>query len=957
MKKVFQAFGGLLIAIVLCVPTFAQSQATTGLIQGTVVDPNGAVVQGATVTVKNTGTGFERSATSNSDGFFSLPLLPLGKYRVTTEAANFSKAVVEGLEVNVGQTTNLKIELKVGGTTQTVDIRAEGEGVEISRTELNTLINEKSVEGLPINRRDFSRFAQLTPGVSIVQGPDGDEITINGQKGIQNNLSIDGADANNPFFGEQRGGQRPAFTISLESVKEFQVVPVGASAEFGRSSGGFINVVTKSGTNEFTGSAFLYFKNQGLSSQNPDAVAARLPVEDFRNYQVGANIGGPIKTDKAFFFLAYERNDGISRKPNSIDATLRNIFATRFNSPNEQTTIERTNDADVFLGKVDFQINNNNLLTMRHNFSRAEQVNGTFDVPTWGASANGRETSKSNSFIASLVTNFSSNLLNEFRFQYAKEERPRFYDGPDLPDVTIGTFAGDISYRFGRPFFLPVPSDDMRLQFTNNFTVIRGNHTIKFGADINRVNVSQTFIGFARGRYIFADATIAGAIAGFQNYINGTSAAALQLYLQFAPIGNRTVEQAGTQSYNVFEPGIYVQDNWQVRPNLTLNLGFRWEGQYQPDPINPASATRYGQFVNDPRFPSTGAIPDFKDGYQPRVGLSWSPGKDGKTAIRLGAGLYYARIPGLVVAGPRNTDGAIAGNIFFANFLCGGAGLGGCPVFPGVVPTAGFTPFNPGIAVFSRDFKNPRTLQYSVSVERELVKDLNLTVAYNYAKSTRLTTFINRGDGRLYAGGVSPFERANGSGVGEIRSTESIGKSLFQGLTLGLTKRFSNRFQFQANYLLSSDKSSDDNERDPFTFRYADPRNLTPEYGYSDRDQRHRFNAFAVFNLPYDINLSPIFQYRSAQPTSVTNRGTFPNIVQRNTLRLNNEFFTFDFRASKLFKFTEKMSLEAIFDAFNLTNSRNQRSLPRPLTFNFDGTVTAGFGEPRQAQLGVRFKF
>ncbi len=957
MKKVLNTLSILLVAFVLFIPAFAQSQSTTGLIQGTVLDPNGAVVSGASVTVKNTGTGFERTVSTNSDGFFSAPLLPLGKYQVTTETKGFNKSVIEGIELTVGQTLSLKIDLKLGGSVDTVNVTAEGEGVETARTELSTQINSKSVEGLPINRRDFSRFAQLTPGVSIVQGPDGDEITINGQKGIQNNISIDGADANNPFFGEQRGGQRPAFTISLESVKEFQVVPVGASAEFGRASGGFVNVVTKSGTNEFTGSAFLYFRNQSLSSQNPDAVAANLPTEDFKNYQFGANAGGPIAKDRAFFFAAYERNDGKSAKPNRIDPVLANLFATRFNSPNEQTTINRTNVADVFLGKVDFQLNNNNLMTLRHNFSRAEQVNGTFDVPTWGASANGRETSKSNSFIGQLVTNISSNLLNEFRFQFAKEERPRFYDGPDLPDVTIGTFAGDISYRFGRPFFLPVPSDDTRLQFTDNFTVIKGNNTIKFGADINRVKVSQTFIGFARGRYIFAEPTIGAAIAGFQNYINGISAASLQLYLQFAPIGNRTVEEAGTQEYSVFEPGIYVQDNWQVRQNLTLNMGFRWEGQFQPDPINPASATRYGQFLNDPRFPSDGSIPDFKDGYQPRLGLSWSPGGDGKTAIRLGAGMYFARIPGLVVAGPRNTDGAIAGNIFFANFLCGGAGLGGCPVFPGIVPTAGFSPFNPGVAVFARDFKNPRTIQYSVSVERELAKDLNLTVAYNYAKSTRLTTFINRGDGRLYTGGVSPFERANGSGVGEIRSTESSGKSLFQGMTLGLAKRFSNRFQFQANYLLSSDRSSDDNERDPFTFRYADPRNLTPEYGYSDRDQRHRFNAFAVFNLPYDINFSPIVQYRSAQPTSVTNRGTFPNIVERNTLRLQNEFFTFDIRASKTFKFGERMSLEGIFDAFNVFNNRNQRSLPRPLTFNFDGTVSAGFGEPRQAQLGVRFKF
>ncbi len=762
MNRSFRFLACIFIILLLNCAVFAQSQASTGLIQGTVTDPNGAVVAGAKVNIKNSGTGLERTIMTNADGFFSAPLLPLGKYTVTTDAGGFSKSVLENVELTIGQTLSLKVEMKVGSSVNTVDVAGESEGVETSRTELSTQLNQRSVENLPINRRDFSRFALLTPGVSVVQGPDGDEISINGQRGIQNNVSIDGSDANNPFFGEQRGGQRPAFTISLESVKEFQVVPVGASAEFGRSSGGFINVVTKSGTNEFNGAAFVFFRNQKLASQNPDAVKANLPTESFRNYQFGGNVGGPIVHDRAFFFVAYERNDGRSSKPNSIDPALVNIFQTRFNST-EQGTIKRTNAADVVLAKVDINLNKNNVLTLRHNYSRAEQINGTFDVPTWGISANGRETDNSNSFIGQLVTNISPTLLNEFRFQYAKENRPRFYDGVDLPDTTIGTFDGSTSYRFGRPFFLPTPAGDKRTQFTDNFTVVHGNQTFKFGGDFNRVKVGQTFIGFARGRYIFAAPTIGQAITGFTNYINRTSAAGLSLFLQLAPIGNRTVEQAGTQSFTVFEPGVYGQDNWQLRSNLTLNLGFRWEGQFQPSPITPANQTRFGQFLNDPRFPSNGSIPDFKDGYQPRLALSYSPGKDGKTAIRLGAGLFYARVPGLVIAGPRNTDGVISGNIFFANFLCSGAGLGGCPAYPGIVPTAGFTPFNPGIAVFERNFKNPRTIQYSASIEREVYKNTTFLVAYNYAKTTRLTRFVDRGDGRLY-GGTSPFSRADGSG-------------------------------------------------------------------------------------------------------------------------------------------------------------------------------------------------
>jgi Carboxypeptidase regulatory-like domain/TonB-dependent Receptor Plug Domain len=388
MKISQRAFASFVIVISLAFAAFAQSQSTTGSIQGTISDQNGAAVAGATVNIKNANTGFERSLTTKADGFFTAPQLPLGKYKVTVSAKGFSNSVYEN-DLTVGQTLNLNIDLKVGSASEIVTVTPDSQPVETTTTVLSTTLNSKSVENLPIGRRDFSQFVKLTPGVSVVQGPDGDEITINGQKGIQNNFSIDGADANNPFFGEQRGGQRPAFTISLESIKEFQVIPVGASAEFGRSSGGFINAVTKSGTNTVTGSAFGYFRGQGLSGQNPDAVAANLPVEDFKNYQFGGNVGGPIKKDKAFFFAAYERNDGNSSKPNSIDPRLVAIFATRFSSPGEQGIIKRTNVADVLLGKLDVQVNANNLLTVRHNFSRAEQVNGTFDVPTWGTSANG----------------------------------------------------------------------------------------------------------------------------------------------------------------------------------------------------------------------------------------------------------------------------------------------------------------------------------------------------------------------------------------------------------------------------------------------------------------------------------------------------------------------------------------------------------------------------------------
>lgn len=969
----------LSLLLIVAVPSAAlgQSQATTGAIEGIVLDSKGAAISGASVRAKHVETGFERMAETDSNGRFRALLLPVGTYVIEVNASGFSNAVQDSVPVAVGQTLSLRLEMRPAGFSESVTVTAEPPVIEATRAESSTLVNRRSVENLPINGRDFVGFVKLAPTVSIVQGPDGAEITINGQKGIHNNISIDGADANNPFFGEQRGGQRPQFTVSLEAVQEFQVVTDGASAEFGRSSGGFVNVVTKSGTNEFHGSATGFLRHQKLTSDNPDAVAAGVPTDDFKQLQFGGSLGGPIKRDKAFFFFAYDQNFGRSKKPNRIDPRLVNIFATRFNSPGEEGIIERTNDANVFLGKVDWNITDDNRLTVRHNYSRSEQINGTFDVPTWGRSANGRETDNSNAFITQLLTSFNPTTFNEFRFQYARENRPRFYDGPDLPDVAIaGTDPGTgqpTSFRFGRPFFLPVPETDQRLQFTDNVTMVRGTHTMKFGVDFNRTHTSQTFVGFARGRYIFAS------VDAFEAYLNDPAdSGGLLFYLQFAPLGGRTAEEAGTQAFTQYEPEFYVQDKWQPRSNLSISYGLRYYAQIQDQPITPLAERRYAQFVGAPGFPSDGTIPSFKKGWQPRLGIAWDPGDDGKTVIRANAGIYYARVPGLVLAGPRNTDGAISGNIFTC---CALPFLPTPPANLGIfTDTANFVPFNPGVRVFAADFENPRTWQWGASIERELVGDVSAGISFSYANSVHLTRFVNRNgpsfignyaaDGRRLYDGPPPFARPDGSGIGELASTESSGRSLYRGLVFTVNKRYSRGFQFQANYVLSWDYSDDDNERDPFTFRYADVNDFGPEYGYSDRDQRHRFNAFGVFDLPWKFKLTTIVQARSAQPDSVLlpndanadgNSLDRPFVngrdIGRNTIRKENEFFSFDFRLTRVFNITESMNIEPLIEVFNLFNNANPISVPRPLLFNFDGTVRSGFGDPRQAQLGVTFRF
>jgi len=288
---------------------------------------------------------------------------------------------------------------------------------------------------LPNNGRNFLNLTLLTPGVAVVQGPDGDELSIAGQKGIHNNVAVDGADFNNPFFGEQRGGQRPAFTFNLDAVQEIVVVAGGATAEFGRSSGGFVNVITKSGTNQLHGSVHYFGKSSAISGTPVHGGYSYDP--DFGQSQVGFTLGGPIKRDRAFFFVAYDqqvysdtkqRTRPVSTSLDSLKTWMGSayggVLATDFGS------IGRTNDARALLAKFDFHLSDRHTLSLKYNYTWSEQKNGTFDVDTWARSANALERDHSNAVNGSLVSYLSSNTSNEFRFQYSREDRPRPYTGP-----------------------------------------------------------------------------------------------------------------------------------------------------------------------------------------------------------------------------------------------------------------------------------------------------------------------------------------------------------------------------------------------------------------------------------------------------------------------------------------------------------------------------------------------
>lgn len=1003
----------LLALAALALPTrdvAAQAQASSGVIRGTVRDEAGAPVAGAVVTIKNLETNAERSLTTNAAGSYVAPLLRIGTYDVGARAVGFRPVARKGIVLRLGETSTIDLALaKATVQLEELTTTAGGEPVaEPDRVASATRLDADVVQGLPNNGRNFLNLTTLTPTVAVTQGPDGDVLSIGGQRGIHNNVSVDGADFNNPFFGEQRGGQRPAFTFNLDAVQEVVVVAQGANAEFGRSGGGFVNVITKSGTNTFKGSAHFFGKYDQLSQDFRTNRSLGGPSgfsPDFAQSQFGGTLGGPIVKDKAFFFVAYDQQIFRETKQNTrlplIDPALVAFTDTAFGRAlaGDFGAIRRTNDAQALLAKIDWRLNPRNTFTLKYNYTNSRQQNGTFDVDLWGRSANGLERVYSNAVNGSLQTLLGSSATNEFRFQFAREDRPRTYEGPvnprtnrPFPDTDI-SFTG---YRIGQPFFLPVQAFDDRFQFLDNLSILKGNHLIKAGVEWNRTRVQQTFQGFANGRIAFTS------VNGFLNYnrfgrnyvecSNGTSSTTgacptgttitgpVALYLQFAGVGGLSAAEAGTQEIVQNEFAIFLQDSWKPNDKLTVDYGLRWEAQQQPDPITDPSQVFYAPFIGQSvtnstgtyTFPSDGRIPSDWNMFQPRLGFAYDVKGDTKQVIRGSAGIYYARIPGLNLASSRTTNGSRGQNLFRNSALTGI--LGAPPAYGELLPNPTGGPFQPDVFVFDQNFRNPRTISATVSYDREVAPGTAISLSYTHARTDGLTRFINRNDAVF----GSPWSTGlpGGNGIGTLTSVEATAKSRYNAFNIGARRTLNRKLEFQVNYTLGFDKADDDNERDPFSFRYVRPDRLDREYNWSDRDARHRVNAWFLAVLPGEIYLNNRFTAVSATPISEScgrpgtpargERATVPSdricadgsILQRNTLRKNNSIVSWDLRISKPISFGRGQMLEAIVEVFNVLNRDNFRDPSNVgLFLNFDGTIRSGIGEPRQLQTGLRYLF
>jgi carboxypeptidase family protein/TonB-dependent receptor-like protein len=1036
MKKIFCVCFAVAMALVCASTGWGQAQVTAGAVQGDVLDERGGTIPSAKVDAKNLDTNYLRTETTNNDGHFAFLSLAPGRYTLTITKQGFATVLQENVNLTVGQVITIPVTLKISAVAQQIVV-TDVPVIEVTKTDSSSTLDEQAVSATPVLGRKFEDLLTLTPGVSISQGPDGDEININGQRGIFNNVSLDGGDYNNGFFGEQMGGQRAAIDITLEAVKEFQIVASGANPEFGRTAGGVVNVITKSGTNDIHGSAFEYFRTEALTAATSDGK----PLDNFRRNQFGGSLGGPIRKDKLFFFGAGEGIREDLRRPNlsvplgtacgvsnpvfnsnitdaQIGASpdcqrqvLLNFMQTNFKENDGAPLQHQVRNASVF-GRVDYNLNSKNQIFGSYNYDWSKNLNQTFDVPTYGTTANGIEgPSKIQAISTNWFSTLSNTMLNEAHFTYARESRPRATSDPkSVPDTAIG-FAPN--FRFGQPFFLEPTVDELfyRSDIHDNLSIIKGKHTYKFGGEWIHSRNSQIFRGFFTGRYIFdgvtsflhyaspaslgtgfgptaaecADGTFTdiSLVAG-GNCPDGSAftGGPLFLYLQHGPTtAGETLDQSGKADFANEDYSLFVQDTWKVWRNFTLNYGLRWDAQKFPDPTIPPSKTAYGSNLSDPNFPSTGKLPSQNKEFQPRVGFAWDIRGNGRSALRASWGIFNARQNMLTQVGPITTNGVQQQEIVaVTGFDSAG---GNPPTFPNTVPIpllpAGTFPFQPGVFVFSKAYANPRIYTTNVGYEQQLVGDYAAYADFTLSKGVHLTRFTNpnvgpisvlpvNGDTASYSGPV-PFLN-----LGTITDIVSSAKSLYRGATFGVRKRLSHRFQFDANYTYSVDKDDDSNERDPFTFRYANLHNLAAEYSNSDRDERHKFNFYTVTDLPWGIQGNVRMQAHSAQPItdvanlnptgapcSITNSNTrFVNGTDcgRNHLRKDNAFFTFDFGVERPFHLGERLRIVPKLEMFNTFNNKNNvNPLSSPQLFDFNGFLRVGVGDPRQAQLAVRLEF
>ncbi|HEY2962695.1 MAG TPA: carboxypeptidase regulatory-like domain-containing protein [Pyrinomonadaceae bacterium] len=913
----------------ICAVCLAQQNVTSGTLSGRVHDSYGAVITGANVIATNLETNQRLATTTDNEGRYRFPYLRTGDYDLTVEATGFS-AITRKLTLLVGQSIELPVKLEVAGVSAQVNVGSEVPLVETVRTQITETIRPREITDLPLNGRNYLDLALLIPGVAPTNtgsnqrfaetsAVPGQGLSIAGQRNLYNSFILDGVSANDD------AADLTGSYYSEEVIDQFQVVTSGGIAEFGRASGGVVNILTRSGTNDYRGNFYGFFRNQRFDARNPLA-----PTKDLLTQaQYGGTMSGPLRRDRSFVFTNFEqtrRNYSaiLTIAPAAVTGINNRLHAVNYPGPLIETgVVPASFDTTNFFLRLDHRVNQHNQISARYSLYHIDAVNsrtvGGLNSVSRGSGLNDTDQTVQ----VSNVTTLSSRTINEARFQYTNSRLDAPVNDTVGPAVGISGVA-----NFGTATFSPLARDINLFEAVDNVSTQLDSHSLKAGGGFlyNRLNI--VFPGAFQGVYNFTS---------LNNFLNGTYS---------------TYQQAfGVPSQFQSNPnfGVFVQDEWRVRRDFTINAGLRYDVQYLPQPIRTDT-----------------------DNLAPRLGIVYAPG-DRKTVIRASFGLYYDRIPLRATSNALQRDGS---KYLVAQLS---PSQPGAPVFPNVLAVQPTTlPTKPNITRIDPDIEVSFSQQANFQIERELPWDAVLSVGYLHLNAKHIILSRNVNVPTVPASAGVPNLGRPDPNWGNISRFESSGDSYYDGMVVSFNQRASRWATMRLSYTLS--KTIDD-AGNFFFSSVQDNFNIRDDRGLSDNDQRHRLVLSGTLEVPQQgaangaarllrgFQFGYIFTYASRLPFNVllgtdrnfdTNFNDRPLGVGRNTGR-GFDFASLELRVSRHFRLTERVDLQLLAEGFNVLNRPNF-GIPnntfgsgvKPLP-SF-GQPTAAF-DPRQFQFGMKVSF
>ena len=959
--KAIKAFFFTVVLVCSLNPLSLAQQAATATLSGRVLDPNGAVIRGATVTATQKATGVKRETTTNDEGIFVIPNLAAGEYEVKVQASNFATRTVP-VALRIGQIESLITTLSVASlrVDQDMIISDRLTAVNTESSVVDGIVGHREIESLPLNGRNFLELALLIPGNSPAPNFDPTKtntvvISSAGQLGRGGNVTVDGADDNDDVVG---GAVQ---NISQEAVQEFQVATNRFSAQLGRSGSSVVNIVTKSGTNEFHGSGSFYFRHKSLQGLPATFDRTFGQAPPFHREQYAFALGGPIKRDKAWFFGSIEyRNQKGAVLVGARNLATRSIVRGFADAPLHDT---------LSTERFDWHPSNQDHVTVRYSLEREDDVAASTLIRSIGSASQRQSSSnKTHSLLLNYTRVLTARNLNSFSFSVGD------FINRTVP-VTLAPQLTFPSIQDGASFRVPQQTKQRRYQFSDNFSMIRGTHTLIFGGEIQRVLSDFNLGVFQQGRIEL--------IEDFPDFDRNGDGRVDDNDLLFAVTlrSGKPTEPLIIPAANNTHFAAFFQDDWRVTVRLALNLGLRYE--VDTDVKNVSRVSQLNPLI----LPFLrGRRSADKNNFGPRVGFNYSS-KDGRMSVHGGYGIYYDRVTLEIQSLERGLDGRAlpievrAGNLFFIPPPC--LFNPACGQFPPPAPTLAnpFTGFilpgagAGGINIIDNGMQNPMVQQVNVGVQREFGSNYVLRADYLHNYGTHF--IIGRTIGSVFNPVVG--------GPDLVKNLESSVKTKYDGLLVSFEKRLSNNYQFRASYTLSKAFNYANDDQIPFSNGPIDSNNLQREYGPTPNDQRHRFVFSGTFDLPHGIRLAPIYTLASGVPMDIlvpdgssripalqrnaggrlfhtgaelnafiqqvnaSRVGLEPYPQVRSDARFNDSFNSLDLRLSKSFRVGERVKIESIAEVFNLFNVTNVLGVSNVNYSGFSNVLVRDNSDPASA--------